>query len=239
MTHNGISKAYLIRILNWHEIVNDRFGREPVVVSYCPLCGTGIAYSAFIDGAVRSFGTSGLLYNSDLLLYDRESESLWSQIEGMAISGPLKGERLRALGVFHTTWSEWQKLHPNSLVLSTNTGSRRDYARDPYDGYQESEALYFPVKHRDRRYHPKERVIGIELNGIFKAYPFTELGRVKGRVLKDRIGGTEIEVRFNLPPRSGQIFDSEGTELPSVNSFWFAWVAFHPDTAVFQSADHR
>jgi hypothetical protein len=239
MTRNGISKAYPIRILNWHEIVNDRFGQDPVVVSYCPLCGSGIAYSAYIDGAARSFGVSGLLYNSDLLLYDRESESLWSQIEGKAISGSLKGERLRLLTVFHTTWSEWRKLHPRSSVLSLETGFRRDYARDPYDGYQDSEALYFPVKYKDRRYHPKERIIGIEINGAFKAYPFTELGRVKGRVLKDRIGGAEIEVRFNVPLRSGQVFDTEGAELPSVNSFWFAWIAFHPETAVFQSTDHR
>lgn len=239
MTRNGIAKAYPIRILNWHEIVNDSFGQEPVVVSYCPLCGTGIAYGAYIDGAVRSFGVSGLLYNSDLLLYDRESESLWSQIAGKAISGPLKGQRLTPLSVRHTTWSEWRKQHPGSLVLSRETGYRRDYNRDPYDGYQQSEELYFPIKHRDRRYHPKERVIGIELNGTFKAYPFTELGRLKKQVLKDRIGGEEIEIRFNVPLRSGQVFDREGRELPSVNSFWFAWTAFHPETAVFQSTDQR
>jgi hypothetical protein len=238
MNRNGIAKAYPIGILNWHEIVNDHFGQEPVVISYCPLCGTGIAYSAYIDGAVRKFGVSGLLYNSDLLLYDRESESLWSQIEGQAISGPLKGQRLKPLTVLHTTWSEWRKLHPESLVLSTETGYRRDYNRDPYQGYQESAVLYFPVKHRDRRYHPKERIIGIELNGNFKAYPFTELARVDGQTLKDRIAGEAIEIRFNVPLRSGQVFDAEGVELPSVNSFWFAWVAFHPDTAVFGSADH-
>jgi hypothetical protein len=236
MTRNGISKAYPIRILNWHEIINDRFGQEPVVVSYCPLCGTGIAYGAFIDGAVRSFRVSGLLYNSDLLLYDRESESLWSQIAGKAISGPLKGQRLKPLGVRHTTWSAWRRQHPGSLVLSTQTGYRRDYSRDPYAGYQQSEELYFPIKHLDRRYHPKERVIGIELNGTFKAYPFAELGRLKKRVLKDRIAGEEIEIRFNVPLRSGQVFDREGRELPSVNSFWFAWTAFHPETAVFQSS---
>jgi hypothetical protein len=237
MSRNGISKAYPIRILNWHEIVNDHFGQEAVVISYCPLCGTGIAYSAYINGQARNFGVSGLLYNSDLLLYDRESESLWSQIEGKAISGPLKGRRLNPLTVLHTTWSEWRKQHPGSLVLSTETGHRRDYGRDPYDGYQDSEALYFPVKHLDRRYHPKERVIGVELNGVFKAYPFTELGRLKSQVLKDQVGGVEIEIRFNVPLRSGQVFNSAKTELPSVNSFWFAWAAFHPDTAVFQSAD--
>jgi hypothetical protein len=235
MNRNGIAKAYPIRILNWHEIVNDRFAQEPVVVSYCPLCGTGIAYSAYIDGAVRRFGVSGLLYNSDLLLYDSESESLWSQIEGRAISGPLKGERLTPLTLRLTTWKEWRKLHPESLVLSEETGYRRNYNRDPYEGYQDSEALYFPVMHRDHRYHPKERVIGIELNGVFKAYPFTELARLEGQVLTDRIDGKVVEIHFNIPLRSGQVYDPQGVELPSINSFWFAWIAFHPDTAVFRS----
>jgi hypothetical protein len=237
MSRNGIAKAYPIRILNWHEIVNDRFAQEPVVVSYCPLCGTGIAYSTYINGAVRRFGVSGLLYNSDLLLYDRESESLWSQIEGRAISGPLKGEKLKPLTLLFTTWNEWRELHPRSLVLSPETGYRRDYTLDPYDGYQDSEALYFPINHQDRRYHPKERVIGVELAGAFKAYPFTELARLKGGILKDRINDMAVEIHFNVPSRSGQVFDSQGNELPSINSFWFAWIAFHPDTAVFQSTD--
>ena len=99
---NGVRKAYPVAILNWHEIVNDRFADEPLVVTYCPLCGTGIAYLSVSGGVELKFGVSGLLYNSDMLLYDRETESLWSQISRQAISGPMKGRKLKSVPVMHT-----------------------------------------------------------------------------------------------------------------------------------------
>ena len=126
--HKGIARAYPIRILNWHEIVNDQFAGEAVVVSFCPLCGTGTAFST-LHGKAKTFGVSGLLYNSDLLLYDRETESLWSQIAATAISGPLRGEGLTLLPVAHTTWADWRKRYPDTTVLSTDTGYSRDYQR--------------------------------------------------------------------------------------------------------------
>ncbi|MFZ0789299.1 MAG: DUF3179 domain-containing protein, partial [Chromatiaceae bacterium] len=118
---DGQARAYPIAILNWHEIVNDRFGDLPVAVTYCPLCGTGMAFRAEAGGKPLQFGVSGLLYNSDVLLYDRQSESLWSQIDRRAISGPHKGERLEALPLEHTTWGDWQQRHPDTLVLSRDT----------------------------------------------------------------------------------------------------------------------
>ncbi len=171
-------RAYPLAILNWHEIVNDTVGDVPVSITYCPLCGTGMAFRRDFNGKQTTFGVSGLLYNSDLLLYDRESASLWSQIMGQAISGPRKGERLVAVPVEHTTWEEWKNKNPNTKVLSLDTGYRRDYSRSPYGDYDVNGDIYFPLSFRSSQYHPKERVIRIEIDGQFKAYPFTELSRI-------------------------------------------------------------
>lgn len=233
LERNGERRAYPVRILNYHEIVNDRIGGERVVITYCPLCGTGMAFSATVDGTAREFGVSGLLYNSDLLLYDRESESLWSQIMGMAISGPLRGAKLQPIPVHHTTWEAWQQ-KGESQVLSLRTGYSRDYGRSPYGNYDDDEGIYFPVSARSRQYHPKERVLGIELGGRAKAYPFAELAQTESP-LHDRVGNHTIVIRFDAARRSGRAFDDAGKELPSVNGFWFAWYAFHPDTEVFKA----
>ncbi len=230
---HGERRAYPIRILNYHEIVNDRIGGEGVVITYCPLCGTGMAFSATVAGKARRFGVSGLLYNSDMLLYDRQSESLWSQIMGEAISGPLAGSRLASIPVQHTTWEAWQQQGP-SQVLSLDTGHERDYSRSPYGNYDSDEAIYFPVTARSRQYHPKERVLGIELAGQARAYPFKELAQSVSP-LHDTIGGNKVVIHFDAAARSGRIFDSEGRELPSVNGFWFAWFTFHPQTEIYQA----
>src|SRR5437870_5629196 len=147
LVHNGAVKAYPVRILNWHEIVNDRFGDEAIAITYCPLCGAGIAYAARAGGRPTTFGVSGLLYNSDLLLYDRATQSLWSQIEARAIAGPLKGEKLTPVALTHTTWADWKARHPDTLVLSAETGFSRDYSRDPYAGYESSSRIMFPTAH--------------------------------------------------------------------------------------------
>jgi hypothetical protein len=232
--HNGVSKAYPITILSWHEIVNDRFAGDPVAISYCPLCGTGIAYLAQTGDQALTFGVSGLLYNSDMLLYDRNTGSLWSQIMRQAISGPMKGVKLEAIPLEHTRWSEWQQRHPDTQVLSTDTGYRRDYSSNPYQGYEQSRKLWFPVQAQDDRYHPKETVLGVELDGHFKAYPFVELGKTVGDV-HDTLAGRKIVVQYDRDSRSATAAMVNGDRLPAVTAFWFAWYAFHPDTAVYRA----
>ena len=228
----GQRRAYPIRILDHHEIVNDRIAEHAFAITYCPLCGTGVAFDAMVAGEVREFGVSGLLYNSDVLLYDRQSESLWSQILSKAVSGPLKGMRLDRIPIQHTTWEAW-RADGDSLVLSRDTGHRRDYSRSPYRGYDEASELNFPVNARSARYHPKERVLDIELDGRFKAYPFAELAKVDSP-LQDSCAGQRVVVVFDAQTRSGEVRDQSGRLLPSINSFWFAWYAFHPDTGVFE-----
>jgi hypothetical protein len=231
---NGIARAYPIAILNWHEVVNDRYGDEPIAVTFCPLCGTGMVFGARVADQDLEFGVSGLLYNSDVLLYDRQTESLWSQIMAEAVSGPLRGTRLEFLPTAHTTWADWRARHPETAVLSPETGHHRNYGRDPYADYVESELTMFPVRTRDERLHPKERVIGVSIGGEHKAYPFSALATLGVRRFGDVVGGRHIRVEFDAAAQTARIVDGNGQELPALIAFWFAWVAFHPDTELFK-----
>jgi hypothetical protein len=228
----GVARAYPVKILNWHEVVNDRVGGEPLAITYCPLCGTGMAFEARVAGREASFGVSGLLYNSDVLLYDRGTESLWSQIMARAISGPLKGAVLTMVPLTHTSWADWRARHPASEVLSTETGFARDYGRDPYAGYDKVPRLMFDVQHRDERVPVKEWVLGLRVGGEAKAYPFSTLDRLADGegLLRDRVGGQAVQIRFDRTHRSAEAFDAAGQPLPAVMAYWFAWVAFYPHT---------
>lgn len=235
---NGIAKAYPIGILNYHEIVNDHFDSTSVVITYCPLCGSGVAFYTNVGNKNRTFGVSGLLYNSDVLLYDRGSGSLWSQLMGQAVTGELSGAKLEIIPTSNTTWKEWKTRNPNTLVLSDDTGFQRDYTQTPYTGYDDSEGLYFPVSNTSNKYHPKELVIGIEINGIFKAYPHEELMK-SNEVVNDSIGHTTVRIQFNKKDKSGIITDVSGDELPHYTSFWFSWYAFHPNTLVYIATEEK
>lgn len=232
---NGIAKAYPINIMNYHEIVNDQFGKKPVVVTYCPLCGSGLAFDALVKGEPRTFGVSGLLYNSDVLLYDRQSESLWSQLMMEGVSGPMAGTALKMLPTQNTSWGQWKKQHPTTLLLTENTGFHRDYSSNPYPDYASSPDVYFPLSKQDARFHPKETLIGVEVKGKFKAYPFSALEKLKGKELKDTFNGQELLIRYDAESKSARVFTKAGEELPAVTTFWFAWYAFHPQTAVYEA----
>jgi hypothetical protein len=228
----GDARAYPVRILNWHEFINDRVDGRPVAVTYCPLCGSGIAFDARVAGQEVSFGVSGLLYNSDMLLHDRGTQSLWSQIMGRAISGPRKGTPLASLPLTHTSWADWRAREPGTRVLSADTGNPRDYSRDPYEGYEAVPRLVFEVQHRDNRLYMKEWVLGVVVDGQDKAYPFERLARRLGNAgtLQDRFAGRPVHIRYHAGHRTAEAFDAEGRPLPSVTAYWFAWVAFHPQT---------
>jgi hypothetical protein len=229
---NGQARAYPIKILNWHEIVNDRVGGNPVVISFCPLCGTGMVFDAYVKNLNLKFGVSGLLYQSDMLLYDHQTESLWSQIKSEAVTGPMTGIRLKLLVSTHTNWGAWKKKYPHTKVLSDQTGFQRSYERDPYQGYESSSRLMFDVKLQDSKYHPKEKVIGIELGGKAKAYAFSELSKTHSPI-KDIFNKIPIEIHYDRKTQTAVIKDSKDKELPTVVGFWFAWYAFHPTTKIF------
>jgi len=237
IAQNGIAKAYPLKILNLHEIVNDKLGGDPVLITYCPLCFSGMAFDPVIEGERHLFGVSGLLYNSDVLLYDRKTNSLWSQIMSRGIAGDYTGKALETIPIVNTTWRDWQDRYPDTRVLSKNTGHFRNYDRDPYDGYRESPRTMFPVKFRAEGYHPKELVLGITLNNKAKAYPYSELSRMDG-IFRDTLAGREILIRFDKQEQVGEIRDSSCQAIPATTLYWFAWFTFHPDTMVFKANDN-
>ena len=230
--HNGVAKAYPINIMDYHEVVNDDFAGEPVVITYCPLCGSGIAFESRIDGKPTQFGVSGLLYNSDVLLYDRTTESLWSQIMAQAVSGPAKGRELSLIRTRRMTLGNWKKHYPQSLILTTDTGYTRSYHEKPYGGYDSQDRTYFPVSNIDNRFHKKEWIIGIEVNNIYKAYPVKQLSKLKGRQLVEELGGKTVTLTWEQGGENVRAFLGDGSEIPALQMFWFAWVAFHPDTQI-------
>ncbi|MDQ3358971.1 MAG: DUF3179 domain-containing protein [Actinomycetota bacterium] len=156
----GHSRAYPVQVLTWHEIVNDTVGGVPLAVTYCPLCNSALAFSRQLEDHLVTFGTSGSLYNSALVMYDRQTESLWSQIEGRAIAGTLTGTTLERIPVATVPWSTWLQANPDGWVLSRPVDSGRDYGRNPYVGYDEAGSEPFLYDGQsDPRLPPKERVV--------------------------------------------------------------------------------
>ncbi len=283
--YNGIARAYPLKILVWHEMVNDVFGDTPLVITYCPLCYSSIAFVRILDGRMVEFGTSGRLYNSDLVMYDRQFGSnsltvlgpdltnagnLWSQMLGQAIVGDRAGEKLTQVPTDVMEWRDWKRLHPDTVVLSTDTGYLRTYGVDPYGGYYISPTIYFPVANRVERLHVKEIIFGVEYDEKYKAYPvsvvdekiavndvfqsrgivFFKVGNMAVRAFESDVEGQRLTFEF----KDGRFIDKEtnsvwnehgravdgplkGTGMnraPGHVAFWFAWVAFHPETEVFQ-----
>ena len=187
---NGESRAYPIFILVWHEIVNDNVGGTPVAVTYCPLCYTNQVFERVIDEQEVEFGTSGKLYNSNLLMYDRYTESYWSQALGIAVKGELTGYELNLIPFDVITWGDWKRLHPETKVLTTDTGHIRSYATDPYGNYYTEPRIMFPVEYSDDRLHPKEIIIGFNQDDIYKAYKQSDIESKV--IINDSIGQTPV-----------------------------------------------
>ena len=231
----AVQKTYPLRILVWHEAVNDSLGGKPVLISYCPLCGSTVVFSRDIQGKTLSFGISGLLYQSDVLFYDHQTESLWSQLEMKAVSGRMVGTKFDVLPSTLATWGEWKEKHPETLVLSRDTGFRRDYGNQPYSGYESSSSIMFPVRHKSGRFHPKEKVLVVLSGGDVKAYPFSELEKTD-TPLKDELGGRNIVIKYEDGKYVGA-YDEADKPVQSFVTYWFAWYTFRPDTTVFSSGD--
>jgi hypothetical protein len=202
---NGDIRAYPLQILVWHEIVNDNVGGSPVAVTYCPLCFTNQVFNRTVDGKTVEFGTSGKLYNSNLVMYDRTSQTLWSQALGQGIVGKYAGLKLDRIPFDVAFWKEWKQLYPDTKVLSRDTGSTRPYGADPYGDYYTNGDLFFPVSNEDDRFGLKEIIVGLENSGQFKAYKLQDIEDTK--VINDVINGKSI-VLFSLHPAMVRAFDT-------------------------------
>lgn len=266
LVFEGEVRAYPHEILVFHEIANDIINDKPIVVTYCPLCLTGIAFSREIPGldTIPQFGTSGKLFNSNLVMYDDATDSYWYQQSGQAIVGELTGTRLKWIPIDTVTWGDWKKQHPDTKVLSRDTGFIRGYGSDPYGGYYTSNEVSFGATFTDTRLHPKTWVHGIIINDVAKAYtregfPGLVNDNVGGidilavqdpdtqaiRFFERQLGGEILE--FNI--QDGKLLDNNGDEwgfdglsgdktlnrIPDNFGFWFSWTLANPGTELFQT----
>jgi hypothetical protein len=183
----------------WHEIVNDEIGGEPIVVTYCPLCNTAIAFKRTLAAAVLDFGTTGNLRFSDLVMYDRQTESWWQQITGEAIIGEHAGKQLEFLPTSILSYADFKSAFPSGEVLSRETGFDRDYGVTPYPGYDSGEP-YFTAGTEDDRLPATERIVSFEVGGEAVAYPFSVLEQET--VVNDTVGGEEVVVFFKRGTKS-------------------------------------
>jgi hypothetical protein len=251
-------RAYPQRILVWHEIVNDVVDGTNVSVTYCPLTGTAMAFRR----GGTTFGVSGKLINSNLVMYDRDTESWWPQMLGTAIRGDHEGSSLRESAVVWTRWERWRRAHPDTEVLSRNTGYARDYERDPYgsytpvDGYYhpESAAMFQPLRNDDRA-DRKAVVVGARTPEGVAAFRKESL--LREGLLRGELGGEAVIAVADSRYGAGHVYATEGTDvsldgdgvavagevhpayrlpLPRVHAFdamWFAWAGFYPETPLY------
>jgi hypothetical protein len=220
-------RAFAHPILDQHEIVNHTIENTSFALTYCPLTGSGIAWDTSEFTLNKTFGVSGLLYNSNLIPYDRETDSNWSQMLNLCVNGELRGKEVKQIHVVETTWVTWKKLYPQSLILSTETGFARNYSIYPYGDYKTSDSLLFSVSHDDNRLHKKERVHGVIVGEKTKVYPifaFLGLNRVINEIFNDLpivvVGSAEenFAVSFERTLTDGAvlIFESVDGELPVI-----------------------
>jgi hypothetical protein len=227
LSWKGEQRAYPARILDHHEIVNDTIAGTALAITWCPLCGSAVGVHREIDGQITEFGVSGLLYNSDLVFYDRATNTLWDQVIAEGIVGPLTGTKLELFPVTMTTWGRWRKEHPDTLVLSTNTGFDYDYSVDPYAKYRDSTKLMFPVLQTDDRVRPKTVVFGFDLGDTTVAFTEALLTEQKSVSYEP----DDREMLVTMGDDGFVVLKTEdGESHAPIRLFWFAWFTFHPQT---------
>ena len=232
----GESRAYPIRALMYHEAVNDEIAGTPIAVVYCPLCDSVSVVDRRLGGTVHDFGISGLLVNSNVLLFDRSDDSLWSQVGLTAISGPNAGRSLVHLPWEIMTTAAWREAHPDSTVMSFNTGYDRDYETNPYSSYFDSvDLVRFPVSREDDRLRRRAPVVGVKLGDAVRAYPTAVVGAAPGGLVRDSLNGQRVVIAAGPDGESVRVLEVPDGALV-VHTFWFAWAAFHPETEVYGPA---
>lgn len=238
IVHKGEARAYPQRILVWHEIVNEKIAGDPILITYCPLCQTAIAFERKVDGVEVEFGISGKLYNSNLVMYSRTNdkiatESLWTQAGGEAIVGNFTSKKLKKVVLDVVKWKDWVKKHPDTKVLSRDTGFARDYDNDPYSSYYTSKGLFASLENTDDRLFEKTIVFGIEIGKDNKAYPEEELKKTPK--FTDSFAGKKIEITRNSDGSVRMKNLTDNKEIIPEYGFWFAWAAFHPKTELYKA----
>ncbi len=282
----GDARAYPVQILIWHEIVNDVVGGVPVSITYCPLCNSAVSYERIVQGETTTFGTSGLLFNSALVMYDRLTESLWTHYNGEAIAGLATSERLRAISSPLLGWAEFKEAFPDGVVLDrNNTGYSRAYGANPYVDYDNPSRFPFLFQGElDDQIGAQRRVAGVSIDGAAKAWTLEAISGGASRATHDMVGEQSVVVFWKsgqatalesdridggrdvgsvgvfLSEAGGQTLTFAGqgeafvdeqtnstwnvfghaidgplaganlTEVPHLDTFWFAWFSYNPGT---------
>jgi len=235
-SHKGVERFYPFQILVFHEIINDTIAGDRVLITYCPLCLSGIVFDPLVNGERVEFGTSGKLWQSNLVMYDRKTDSYWSQILGEAIVGEQTGVKLAVLPFDQMRFGNWKSLNPNGEVLSRDTGAFKFYGRDPYGDYYTTPGVYFPVQKSDDRLDPKTFVLGVVSGDEVKAY-LPEAIKQKGEIT-DVVGDKTLMIQYNEDIDAVRMYEkkSDGTmeRFNPIPNFWFSWVAAHPNTELYK-----
>ncbi len=229
---NGDARAYPIRLLSLHEIVNDVIGEKPVAVTWCPLCYSALVFERVVDGTELTFGVSGYLYHNNLVMYDHQSNGLWSQLLAQGIKGAHRGEYLTVLPSVLTTWGEWKQVHFQARILSTERlGREAASIIDPYSGYYLSGSTGLGSISVDDRLAAKSLVVGIQIGDETRAYALEDV-QAAGTISDDPLVLIYDEsIRSVLVYRRGEGEELIRTVSPLV--FWFAWSDIHPETTLY------
>lgn len=287
------ARAYPMQILMWHEIVNDEFAGVPVTVTYCPLCNSSFSFDRRFGDHVLDFGTTGYLYGGALLMYDRQSHTIWAHFGGRGLAGPLADQRLDIIPSSIISWAQFKEEHPESAVLSKDTGFSRSYGNNPYAGYDDvNKPPFLFAGEIDDTFAPKERIVALEYEEVTKAYLLDDLresgfledelagrpivlfyqegtasGLEDSRVAGGRdVGSTYVYFTDNISDDSSSdrlLFEMEGEVIRDqqtgstwnffgqavdgsltgkklepvafkVDTFWFAWSTYEPNTEIFR-----
>jgi hypothetical protein len=193
---DGRARAYPLQILMWHELVNDQLAEMPILVSYCPLCNSAIVFDRRVAGATLEFGVSGMLRNSDMVMYDRQTDSLWQQITGEGIVGNYTGSALRIIPSLLIPFDEFRQTYPEGEVLTRETGFQRDYGRNPYRGYEFGSGPIMPVRSkRAKSLRQMEKLVVLKDGKEYRAYPLSHLAR-RG-VIEDKVDGRKVVLFYS------------------------------------------
>ncbi|WP_010204424.1 DUF3179 domain-containing protein [Salinibacterium sp. PAMC 21357] len=224
------TKAYPYNILVWHEIVNDTIDGSPIAVSFCPLCGSAAVYDSVLPkGTVTTFGVSGGLLESNMIMFDRETETLWQQSTGKALAGEHYPSELELRSFQLLSLGEIKDRYPQALVLSEATGHTRDYANNPYAGYDDSESFYFVPSRVDDRYPAKEIFVAFTVGDIAVAAPWLKLED------GESYDATIADETVSLEQTDGElhIAGPDGAEIPFYFEMWFSWAVQNDGGQVF------
>ncbi|MFT7558005.1 MAG: hypothetical protein ACI83D_000685 [Planctomycetota bacterium] len=227
VTVGDTTKFYPFSIMVWHEIVNDVIDDRSIVVTFCPLCGSSIAFESNTNGEKELFGVSGKLYESNLLMYDQSTESLWSQSTGTAVVGDRTGEKLAIYNSQLMSFDEFKAKWPDGQVLSIDTGHDRNYSFYPYRNYNENEKIYFPISVNDNRLPVKELMYVVNAYGKSVAFPVKQLSDSLESVTVD-----DRQITATLLDNEIIVTDDTGNILPGYHEMWFSWATQHQDDGI-------